>query len=331
MSSLARFRPPPPVRLVVGALALGVLAYLVDVRAVVGRLSGLDAGWVAGALGVTVVQTLLSAWRWRYTAGRLGLDLPLADALGEYYRGVFVNQVLPGGVVGDASRAWRHASRTRDEWGAAVRAVVLERASGQVAMTFLAAVSFVILAPRVGTDGFWRVGAIFAAVVVVAVVVWLVGGRARGTAVGTFLRDARAALVRGQALAVQSATSLLIVGSYVVTYLFAARAVGVTTPFAELAPLVPPVLLAMLVPLSVGGWGLREGAAAGLWVAVGLGAAEGVAISVAYGVTVLLGTLPGAYLLAFGGMASGGSEHDAAGGGVSSSARSKRMSSPSTK
>ncbi|NNM34814.1 MAG: UPF0104 family protein, partial [Gemmatimonadetes bacterium] len=50
-------------------------------------------------------------------------------------------------------------------------------------------------------------------------------------------------------------------------------------------------------PISVAGWGLREGAAALLWSAAGLTTAEGVAVSVAYGLIVLLSTLPGLAVL----------------------------------
>jgi hypothetical protein len=58
------------------------------------------------------------------------------------------------------------------------------------------------------------------------------------------------------------------------------------------------VLLAMALPLSMAGWGLREGAAALLWAAAGLDVAQGVAISISYGLVVLLSTLPGAWVLA---------------------------------
>ena len=83
----------------------------------------------------------LSAWRWRLTAQRLGAPIRFGEALREYYVATFLNQVLPGGVMGDAARAWRHArlSRTEAMDGAPVglaawHAVLIERASGQLAL-----------------------------------------------------------------------------------------------------------------------------------------------------------------------------------------------------
>ena len=57
------------------------------------------------------------------------------------------------------------------------------------------------------------------------------------------------------------------------------------------------LLLAMVVPITVSGWGVREGAAALLWPAVGLPAEQGVAISIGYGALIFLASWPGALVL----------------------------------
>jgi hypothetical protein len=53
----------------------------------------------------------------------------------------------------------------------------------------------------------------------------------------------------------------------------------------------------MALPLSIGGWGPREGVAAWAFAAAGLTAAAGVTTAVIYGVLALVATLPGAVLL----------------------------------
>ena len=314
-------------------LLIGLLAVL-DPSDVIDRLAEVDFGWAALAVFLGMGQTLLSAWRWRYTAGRLGLELPFRTALSEYYLAGFLNQVLPGGVLGDAARAWRHAGRSgfgTSRAGSAMRAVLLERASGQLVMGLVALASVWVILWRMGSSMLLPLGA--AAAVVGALAGALSVRRLNRTSnpgepvslLRRTLRDAHHALWDGGALAVQVTTSALIVGSYVLTYLWAARAIGVETSFLVLAPLVAPVLLAMLIPLSVAGWGLREGAAAAMWVAVGMSATEGVAISVAYGAIVALGTLPGAWFLIAGG------HGFPAGDSPARKSRSKSTSSPSAK
>ena len=95
----------------------------------------------------------------------------------------------------------------------------------------------------------------------------------------------------------QLISAIIVVSTYLMTYLVAAKAVGVETPPLVLLPLVGPVLMSMLIPVTVAGWGLREGVAAILWGAVGLTVGDGVVVSVTYGLLVLLGSLPGAGLL----------------------------------
>ncbi|UCC26629.1 MAG: flippase-like domain-containing protein [Gemmatimonadales bacterium] len=290
------------IRALVSLSLLAAVGFLLDGGEIVGRLRAMHPGWVTAALALSVLQVVASAWRWRYTVGRLGGNLSLSRAVPEYYLAAFLNQLLPGGVLGDVARAWRHARDAasegdRDHGGRAVSAVILERVSGQVVMAGVAGVSVLLLLRASGTGASVWVGlAVVATSLLAAGPLWR-----RLRAVPLLARvadDLRRGLVDGGALAVQLCTSLFVVGSYLAIYLLSAAAIGVDTPWHVLAPLVAPVLLTMLLPVSVAGWGVREAAAALLWGAVGLAPAEGVAISVAYGVLVLLASLPGGAVLA---------------------------------
>ena len=90
--------------------------------------------------------------------------------------------------------------------------------------------------------------------------------------------------------------SALVVCGHAVTFLIAARAAGITAPTSQMLPLALLVMLAMVLP-SVGGWGPREGVTAWAFGAAGLGAEQGVATAVVYGIMVLVASLPGAALL----------------------------------
>lgn len=315
-------------RVGVSAGLLYLLYRTVDTGELVGRLRGMEVTWVAVALGLSVAQVCLSAWRWAYTARKLGLDLPFRAALSEYYLASFLNQVLPGGVAGDVSRAWRHGrSEAREDGGKrvawpAVHAVVLERLSGQLAIfaVALASAAAIVARGRGGlpvADGAVAGGAVEGGGILAGgAVTWaiLIGAsslllaavgvlgrrmlesRAGADAAGWVLSAGTALLAPG-VWRVQGLTSGAVVLSYLGVYLAGAAAVGVETPLWVLAPLVAPVLLAMLVPVTVAGWGLREGAAALIWTSAGLTAADGVTLSVAYGLLVLLSTLPGAVVL----------------------------------
>jgi uncharacterized membrane protein YbhN (UPF0104 family) len=278
------------------AMLVGLLLWL-DPAAIAAQIQGLDARWLAVALLVSLAQTALSAWRWRFTAARLNLELAPGRALADYYMAGFVNQVLPGGVLGDAWRAQRHARRC-GRIGVAWRAVILERASGQLVIVALAALVVALHPP-------WREGfaptLLTAGVAVLlfglfAIVIWR-GVRDRTGWLAETGPDVHRALLARQAWPVQLATSILIVLSYLLVFAAGARGIGVELPILKLMMMALPALLAMLIPVSVAGWGLREGAAGAVWLISGLPAEQGVAVSITYGVLVLIASLPGALVL----------------------------------
>jgi uncharacterized membrane protein YbhN (UPF0104 family) len=280
------------VRVAVSGLLLWLVFRWVDLSDVLARLTDLSPGWVVLGLAISVAQILVLAWRWRFTAARLGIDLPLPTALSEYYLGVLLNQLLPGGVAGDVSRAWRHA-RIESATGPAVRAVVLERASAQVVMTLTALASVLALpwAPAWTRAAAGATGAVGIAVLVA----WLARPRSRGgdSVLGRLWIDAHTAVLGPGALVPQVASAVLVVASYIAVFVAAGRAVGLEAPLSAVLPLVAPVLMTMLVPVSVAGWGVREVAAASLWGLAGMTPAEGAAVSVAYGLLVLVSAAPG--------------------------------------
>ena len=77
----------------------------------------------------------------------LGVELRPATAVAAYYRSLFLNVTLPGGVVGDIHRGISHGRDTRDVVRG-LRAVALERSAGQVVQIVLTvAVLLVVPSP----------------------------------------------------------------------------------------------------------------------------------------------------------------------------------------
>jgi hypothetical protein len=87
------------------------------------------------------------------------------------------------------------------------------------------------------------------------------------------------------------------VAGHTATFVIAARVAGCTAPLGELVALLLVVQTAVVIPLGIGGWGVREGAAAWAFAAAGLGAATGVTVAMVYAVLMLAAVAPGAGLL----------------------------------
>ena len=290
---------PSLLRLAAGVTVLWFLGRQVGAAPFEDGLRAVTWQAVVAAVTLTALTTVCSAWRWRVVARALGVDIGLPGAVCAYYRSLFLNSVLPGGILGDVHRAVTHGRRAGDV-ARGVRAVAWERLCGQVIQAVVTAVVLLTLPSPVRPALPYVLAGLAGAAGCAALVVRGAArrGRSRLTraarAVATDLR--RDLLVPGVWPQLTLA-SVLVVAGHTATFVIAARVAGCTAPLGELVALLMVVQTAVVIPLSIGGWGPREGAAAWAFAAAGLGAANGVTVATLYAVVMLAAVTPGAGLL----------------------------------
>jgi uncharacterized membrane protein YbhN (UPF0104 family) len=283
------------------AATLAVLVWRLGTGPFLDGLRAVDGAALAAGSGLAVLTTVCCAWRWRTVARGLGADLPLGTAVAAYYRSIFLNLTLPGGVVGDVHRGLSHGRGTSDI-GRGLRAVAWERSAGQVVQVVLTVAVLLVVASPVRPVMPFVALALLTAAAGVALVIRArpAAGRSRWARLRSAAgRDVRNGLLARRAWPAVALASVLVVAGHAVTFLIAARTAGVTAPASELLPLALLVLLAAALP-NVGGWGPREGVTAWAFAAAGLGASNGIATAVVYGVMVFVASLPGAAVLVAG-------------------------------
>ncbi len=126
----------PLLRTLAGVAILAALAVRLGTDAVVAGFRAITVEAVLAALGLGLLTTVVSAARWCMVARGLGLRLPLAVAVTDCYRALFLNSVLPAGVLGDVHRAVGYGRQIGDV-GRGVRVVALERVTGQAAVVLV--------------------------------------------------------------------------------------------------------------------------------------------------------------------------------------------------
>ncbi len=290
-------------KLLVCLLLLGFVWNIAGGQEIFATLGNANPYWLGIGFAVIIPQTILSAIRWRLVAARLGVDLAPTAAVAEYYVAIFLNQVLPGGVAGDVTRAARHGSALRkgaqgqvvgqalgQGYKVAAKAVIHERMAGQIAMVALSIPGLAL----------WRVEAAWGAA---GLLVVLLAGAALMPAKGWLGRqvgDFRKSVLAWDGLYTQVILSGIIAGSYVFVFWCCVRALGIPFSAGTALTVLPPALLAMAIPITPAGWGLREAAAVGMWIAAGMDAGDAAAASILYGLVNLAGALPGAAFLVSG-------------------------------
>lgn len=285
------------------ALKLGISAGLlywafrsVDIGAVAGHLGRLDASWVAAALAALLVQIAAAGQRWAWIATRLGAPLSARRAIRYTFAAAFLNQALPSTVGGDAMRVWL-LGRADRQWKRAFYSVFVDRAAG---VGFLAVVvaaclpwSLGMITAHEGRAAVMIIGLGGVAGLVIGVALGFVtpGARVGGWRAARLLLEigaaARSALLdrsRGLGIAILSVFIHLL---SVAAAWCLARAIAVSPNALSLLILIPPVMLIAMIPVSIGGWGIRESAMVVAFGYAGIESSQALTVSVLLGATTL--------------------------------------------
>ncbi|GHD00917.1 hypothetical protein GCM10007320_58860 [Pseudorhodoferax aquiterrae] len=275
-------------------LLLGVL-WFVDLGDVARQLRQAQPGWLAAALASAVASNMVSAWRWRSLVRWLGHGLALGRALRLYFQAMALSALLPGAVVGgDVFRAVALRRGGMETWSAGL-SVLLDRLSGLWMLWVLAAVVAAwswhggAQAALVGwgLPDFGMALPLAASVLLLALPAAVLWALQRGP-----LRGRNAVLAQrpdtagefGRQLLQSALVQLLSVGALACC----GRALHLDTPYWAYAIAAAPTFLMAALPVSFGGWGTREAAAALSLAPFGVASASAVAVSLLYGVLALV-------------------------------------------
>jgi uncharacterized membrane protein YbhN (UPF0104 family) len=263
------------VRLAVPPLLLAALVRDVGTDPFARSLHVLSPVPVLAALLLGGVTTVAQAMRWRTvaTGGDPAPELTRGRAIRECYRSSLLNAVLPGGVMGDALRAWRHRAPRERGLRTSAQAVVGERVAGTAVLLGAVAVVTFPLERRVS-------------------LAFLAGALVATCVAAPSLRR----LPVNRQLAVWG-WSLLALVPLVALFGVATAALGTVRGLAGTVSLALIVLAGMAIPIGVGGFGPREAVAAVAFGSVGLNAHAGVTTAAAYGVLAAVSALPGALVM----------------------------------
>lgn len=295
-------------------LAVRALLSLVLIFAIVWHVGSTDILREFATLrwSILVVVTLVLAShvlfitpRWQAILEALGYSLHSRLLVGSVFLGFLFNQLLPTAVGGDVLRAWR-AHKLGVPVATTIHSLVIDRASGVLVVIGAVLVLLPFANPYALQSGLvWIVGFPSFGVVALCCILWLLTrmpsmpivilARLQGALVG-LVNDFVKVLRSSQVIAI---ALLSIIGQAIpiIAIVLIARELQVSLSLIDFAVATCGAMLAAAIPVSIAGWGVREGALILLLGLYGVEAHTALVISLVFGSCLALASAPGALLL----------------------------------
>jgi uncharacterized membrane protein YbhN (UPF0104 family) len=287
------------IRVGVSAGILVVVFNAVDSAETWAALGSVGSGVLLAATVLFLAQTPILAWRWRRIVQLLDSNLTYSEAVRFSLIGRLYNQIMPASVGGDAVRAW-YGARSGLTATISAHSVLIERFTGLLSLLALTSVAATFLWFRVDVSFAWpgEYVAIAVGIMIMAgAVVALASTRLRHWPVARHVFDlwdnTRIVLRDGRAFALLSlsavASNILAIGVAMVI----GGGLGLQLDVWVYAVVVPIAILMTIVPMSIGGWGVREGTIVFLLHLFGVPTPTALALSLLFGVTLLFASIAG--------------------------------------
>lgn len=261
-------------------VTVGLLAYLfsrIEVGSVARLMAGAAWGWVIAGFFLYLALQGLCAWRWLLLARVLNLNGTWSRFVRYYYVGMFFNLFLPTGVGGDVYRCY-YVARSASDWRRAIISVLADRGVGFATLCAIAATATVAFG-RVSLPS-WMAWALAAGVVALLALL-VVGLAAKGPLAS--IRESAPLVVeffrRPGTLVFVAGLSFVLQSLVVVVNILLAVALGLDVPVVFYFILIPLIAVATMIPVSLNGLGVREGAFVFFLAQVGVPEAQALSLA----------------------------------------------------
>ena len=279
-----------------------------DLGAVMESLRQVDAATVVAVLALFLAQMVLVAWRWSALLRLVGVGKGFSfhEIVRTVWSATFFNTTLVSSVGGDAFRLWTIV-RAGNPLGKSVNSIFLDRLTALMALMILIAISLPYVMELIADEAAFLSYTLLIAAFLAGFAALFHADRlprqiqhwqlVRGLA--NLAADTRRLSLHMDNLMPVAALSLLVhILSIFVVYVLA-RGLEIGISFLDCFFLVPPVILAMTLPISIAGWGVREGAMIVALGLIGVSQESALVLSILFGLGITLAALPGGVIWLF--------------------------------
>lgn len=282
------------------AALVGWLMLQADWSGMAHRLAHAPLAPLLQGLALSALAVGFAGERWRAACRATGLVIGPGKALLLMTASLFFGQVLPGAIGGDAVRGWLTWKEGRSP-GSVILALVLDRLLALLGVCLLLFAGLPRLAAVVPPEMAWMLPALvllgvagFAAGLFVDRLPLPAGLRAHRLvgAAFTLVARLRAAFLNGATMKALGHSVLVHVCTLAATLLYA-RALGLSLGPLDVLAVMPTAIIATALPISLNGWGVREGTMVAGFALFGVSFDDALLLSLMIGLSVTLTALPG--------------------------------------
>lgn len=273
----------------------------VDIESAYTAASQLSWLTVALAIVLQLGSNSVAAFRWFLIMRRIGSSKPFPFFLMSYFKGTFFNQGLPTSIGGDAIRIL-DCSRESHSKADCFYGVFIDRFIGLAGLLILNISALLmnrdILPPRIHTMLLATIILLFLGLVALLFIYRLRLFRTTKWFgfIGQLSERYNQVYAGPVSFIVQMGLAVMIHLMAMTAFYVLGVGVGLDYTLNVFLVLVPPVVLLTILPISLAGWGIREGAMIGFFLLVGADRSRVLTFSVLYGLLALISSLPGLFV-----------------------------------
>ena len=236
--------------------------------------------------------------RWRLLAEMLSFKISIRVATRATFAGIFVGQVLPGGIGADVIRGWMVWNMGLSN-KLVIASLVADRIASLFAVALMVVVSLPMLIPLLPQKIVSWIQWSTIAFTVIVPLAYLILRELHSTKIGKnitrFIQKLSIESINISTSVILYSLGLAILGHtlMILSAYSLSLAIGINLSLWMWMLIMPVIILVTAIPISINGWGVREFAMIHLWGLFGVAESEAFLISICVGIVAILSSLPG--------------------------------------
>ena len=288
------------IKVFVTLLPIYLILKNIDLNITVELIANIGLLYLVSAMAVLLLQILVMTHRWKIVLDNLSIDLSFKSIIRIFWIGLFFNQILPTSIGGDAMRG-HYLYQRGYSFVKTSQGVLIDRIIGLIALVFLVIITLPLGLQLVDSDNArWGliiilISSIFALTLLLNIN--QISSRfQKWDLINKF--SSIMAVIKNNIFSLNPGFKLLLISLLVhflsiLTMIILAIGMQLELKIIGLLVIVPVVTLLMMLPISIAGWGIREGAMIIGLGFLGVGAENAFALSLLYGLLMLSISIPG--------------------------------------